>query len=343
MKTRKRILCALIAVSMLFLSVLTSCGDGKDSNTTVSSQSDSETGGGSDTPTDTAKKYAVILKPLSSDFWEEMKSGIEDEAEKQDVQVDIFAADSEDDAEGQLRILEDCIDKGYKAIGVAPISKTNLIDAIVKANKKGIYIVSIDEKLDMDTLKSAGGSVAAFVSSDNEKVGKKGADYIIDALENGGEVAIIEGKEGSTSSEERKKGAADAFESAEKIKLVSSQTADWDEQKAYDAAKSIIEEHPNLKAFYCCNDIMALGALEAVKNADKLGKIMVVGTDGEEDATDSVEDGELTATVVRDSEELGAVSLRQMIKAVEEKKDIDPEKEAEVITVDCYIFDDKDD
>ncbi len=341
MKTRKRILCALIATGMLMLSVLTACGDGKDSNTTVSSQQNSENSSGSDTPTDTSVKYAVIIKNLSDDFWATMKSGIEEEAERQGIKVDIFDVNSEEDTEGQLRILENCINKGYKAIGVAPLSPTNLINGIVQANKKGIYIMNIDEKIDMDALKSAGGSVIALATTDNEDVGQKGANYIIDALENGGEVAIIEGKAGNASEEARKQGAEDAFEDAEKIKLVSSQPADGDRQKALDTAASIIQKYPDLKAFYCCNDTMALGAVQAVKNADKLGKIMVVGTDGAAEAIKSVESGELSATVAQDSAEIGAVSLRQMIKAVEEDAEIDPEKKPDTISVDSYIFDGK--
>ena len=186
--------------------------------------------------------------------------------------VDIFAAQSEDDTEGQLKILENCISKGYKAIGVAPISPTNLINGIVEANKKGIYVMNIDEKIDMDTLKNAGGSVIAFATTDNEKVGEKGANYIMEQLKDGGEVAIIEGKAGNASGEYRKNGATNAFTANSAFKLVDSQPADWDRQKALDTAASMIQKYPNLKAIYCCNDTMALGALQAVKNANKLGK-----------------------------------------------------------------------
>lgn len=100
--------------------------------------------------------YAVILKTLSNDFWATMKKGIEDKAKELGVSVDIFAAQSEDDTEGQLKILENCINVGYKAIGVAPLSPTNLINGIAQANKKGVYVMNIDEKVDMDTLKSSG-------------------------------------------------------------------------------------------------------------------------------------------------------------------------------------------
>ena len=334
-KNSKKLISVLLALAVAFTFILAACSKGDNNATTVAG----DTSAAGDT-TNTASgeaEYAVILKTLSNDFWATMKKGIEEEAAKQGIKVDIFAAQSEDDTEGQLRILENCLAKNYKAIGVAPLSPTNLINGIVQANKKGIYVMNIDEKIDMDSLKAAGGSVIAFATTDNVKVGEKGANYIIDKLTDGGEVAIIEGKAGNASGEARKQGATAAFEAKDNIKLVGSQPADWDRQKALDTAASMIQQNPNLKAFYCCNDTMALGALQAVKNAGKLGEIMVVGTDGAAEARESVEAGELSATVAQNSAEIGAVSLRQMIKAVNDGAEIDANATPETIPVDSYI------
>ena len=317
---KTRILSVIIAAVAIFALVLTGCGTKGDSNTDKTSGN---------------AEYAVILKPLSNDFWAKMKAGIEEEAKKQGVTVDIFAATTEEDTEGQLKILENCINKGYKAIGVAPLSPTNLINGIVEANKKGIYVMNIDEKIDMDTLKSAGGSVIAFATTDNEKVGEKGAQYIIDNLADGGEVAIVEGKAGNASGEARKTGATNTFNASSKVKLVASQPADWDRQKALDTAASMIQSNPNLKAIYCCNDTMALGVLQAVKNAGK--DIMVVGTDGAEEAIQSVKAGELSATVAQDSAGIGATSLNRMIQAVKNAETIDANATPETIPVDSNL------
>ena len=321
MKIRKTV-AALLTLAILCCT-LTACGDK-----------------GNETPgtTDTGAEYAIILKTLSNDFWAKMKAGIEEEAKALGVKVDIFAAQSEDDTAGQLTIFENCLTKNYKAIGVAPLSPTNLINGIVQANQNGIYVMNIDEKIDISTLRNAGGSVIAFATTDNVAVGEKGANFIISKLgENGGDVAIIEGKAGNASGESRKTGATNAFKKAAKIKRVASQPADWDRQKALDTATSYIQMYPNLKAIYCCNDTMALGALQAVINADKLGKIIVVGTDGSAEALESIKAGQLDATVAQDPAKIGATSLRQMVDTVKNKPKIDPNKEPKMIPVDSYI------
>lgn len=80
-----------------------------------------------------AEKYAVVLKTQSSQFWQDMKSGIEIKAKELGVTVDIQSGNTEDDVEGQVQVLENFISTGkYKAIGVAPISDVNLNNAIAE-------------------------------------------------------------------------------------------------------------------------------------------------------------------------------------------------------------------
>ncbi|KAJ50533.1 D-allose transport system substrate-binding protein [Clostridium tetanomorphum] len=284
-------------------------------------------------------EVAVILKTLSNPFWVSMKEGIEREAKAKNIKVDVFAAASEDDVQGQLKLLENLLNKNYKAIGVAPLSPVNLIPAIAQANKKGIYVVNIDEKVDMKELKNAGGSIVSFVNTDNVKVGEKGAKFITDKLgANGGEVAIIEGKAGNASGEARKVGAKKGFEAAKGIKLVASQPADWDRSKALDVATNMLQRYPNIKAFYCANDTMALGVVQAVENAGKKDKIVVVGTDGAPEAIQSVNDGKLGATVAQDSAQIGVASLNELLKALKDKPEISADKEPAVISVDSKLI-----
>ncbi len=266
-------------------------------------------------------EYAVVLKVLSSQFWQTMRDGIEAEAKKQNVKVDIFAANTEDDVEGQVALLENAISKGYKAIGVAPISNVNLNNAVADATKKGIRIVNIDAKIDLNALSQLGGACYAYVSSDNKAIGKMGAEYLIKQIGGKGEVAVVEGKAGDISSEDRGGGAKAAFQAAN-LKIVESQPADWDRTKAYDVATNYITAHPNLKAIYCCNDTMAMGVEEAVAASGK--DIKVCGTDGNSDAVQSVSDGKLTATVTQDSAAIGAKGLDLMIEAAAKNAEIKP-------------------
>lgn len=318
---KKRVLSLIMALS---LGIMAGCSSGTEES------AENEAGG--------EAEYAVILKNQSSDFWVKMKEGVEAKAQELGIKVDVYAAQSEEDTEGQLKIFENALTKKYKAIGIAPLSPVNVIPAVVKANEQGIYVMNIDEKLDMDTLRSSGGSVIGFATTDNVAVGQKGANYIIENLSEGGQVAIIEGKAGNASGESRKQGATEAFNGAGNFEIVGSLPADWDRQKALDVATSFIQSNPDLKAIYCCNDTMALGAMQAVVNANKVGAIMIVGTDGDTEAVDSINQDMMSATVAQDPAGIGAASLEAMVKAVEEQIAIDPNVEPTVIPVESKLI-----
>ncbi|MDR0551822.1 MAG: D-allose transporter substrate-binding protein [Spirochaetaceae bacterium] len=270
-------------------------------------------------------EYAVVIKTLASPFWRGIQEGVEGKAKELGIKVDVYAANSEDDIEGQVQLLENCISKGYKVIGVSPISPVNLNAVIAQAAKKGVYVINIDEMVNLENLKSQGGAVQGFCATDNVEVGRIGAGYIVSLLPGGGQVAIIEGMAGNKSGEDRKNGAAEAFRNASGFEIAASQAADWDRTKAFDVANSIITRFPDIKGIYCCNDTMAMGALEAVKRSGKT--IIVVGTDGNEDAVLSVKAGELAATVAQDTRGIGGIGVQLMYDTYKNKPKIDPNAE----------------
>ena len=256
-----------------------------------------------------AEKYAVILKTTNSDFWRTMYDGTEAYAKENGIEVDMFAAQSDIDYEGQLAILENCINSGeYAGIAIAPCNGVNLIAGVKQANDKGITIWNIDEKFDAAEMANQGAVCVGYDSSDNVQIGHMGGEYLASLLEAGAEVGVIEGLAGNQSSEDRASGAKAAFEEAG-MNIVAAKSCDWDRQMAMDAALTWIQQYPNLKAIYCCNDGMAMGAIQALIVSQKLGQIYVCGTDGDGDAIQS-------ATVAQDPANIGITALKGVIDAV---------------------------
>ena len=331
---KAKVLVAVMMAVVMGLSMVACGGSSSSTSTAASTASTSEPADSVGTESGDAE-YAVILKVLSSQFWQSMRDGIQAKADELGIKVDIYAANTEDDVEGQVTLLENAISKGYKAIGVAPISNVNLNNAIADATEKGIKIVNIDEKVDMEALAELGGACTAYVATDNVGVGRMGAEYLIEQIGGEGEVAIVEGKAGAVSGENRCDGAKAAFEEAG-LTIVESQPADWDRTKAYDLATNYITAHPDLKAIYCCNDTMAMGVQEAVEASGK--DIKVCGTDGNDDAIQSVADGKLCATVAQDPAAVGAKGLELMVQAVEEDLPMEPGAEVPTTGIDAILI-----
>lgn len=328
----KKAFALVLALAMAL--TLVACGGTPASSSAPASGSASASAASAGTAEGDAE-YAVILKVLSSQYWQTMRDGIEAKAEELGIKVDIYAANTEDDVEGQVSLLENAISKGYKAIGVAPISDVNLNNAIADATEQGIKIVNIDEAINMEALTELGGAVYAYVATDNVKVGQMGAEYLIEQIGGEGEVAIVEGKAGTINGDNRRDGATETFEAAG-LTVVDSQPADWDRTKAYDLATNYITAHPDLKAIYCCNDTMAMGVQEAVEASGK--DIKVCGTDGNADAIQSVADGNLCATVAQDAALVGATGLELMVEAVETDAAMEPTVDIPVTRIDPVLI-----
>lgn len=281
--------------------------------------SGNENAGSRNVSASNSQEYLMIIKTLSSPFWVNLRNGIEEEANRLGVNVTVLAGNSEDDIQGQLRLFEENLAKNYVGIGFAPITTVNLISAVAQAYDKGIYLVNVDEKVNMEQLKANKANVEGFVNTDNFKVGASAAKFIVEQIKSG-DVIIIEGKAGTTSGEDRRTGATSIFTNTAGINLVASQPADWDRTRALDVTSSLLQRYPNIKAIYCCNDTMALGAQQAVENIQKQGSIIVVGTDGTPEAFQSIKEGRLKATMEQDSKQIGAQGLKLLVEAVQSDK-----------------------
>lgn len=315
----KKVLATILAAGMVMSMV--GCGSSAASSaapaadstadSAVESAADSEAA-----PAAESQKVAVILKTQATDFWVKMGDGIKDYASENGIDLDFYAATSDSDYEGQLAILEQCINSGeYAGIAIAPCSGVNMITGVKAANDAGIVIVDIDEQFDEQEMTSQGATCVAYISSDNEAIGNMGAAYLCSLIEKGSEVGVIEGIAGNASSEARATGAKAAFTDAG-MNIVADKACDWDMQTALDAAAAWLTQYPNLKAIYCCNDGMAAGVRQAVANAGKTGEVLVCGTDGDADAVEAVEAGTMTATVAQDPAGIGAKSVEILMDAI---------------------------
>ncbi len=270
-------------------------------------------------------RIGFVLKTLMNPFWVDMKEGALAEAKRLGVTVDIYSVPTEGDIKAQAELVDNILQKGYHALALAPMSPVNLIPAVVRANKMGIPVINVDEAFDKAELAKQGGKVISFVTTNNYKVGAQAAEFIIAKLgAAGGEVAIIEGMAGNVSGNDRRDGFRATIEKNPAFKIVSSQPANWDRMMGLNVATNTLQRCPRVKAIYCCNDTMALGAAQAIVNAGKQGSVLVVGTDGIPEAVAAIKEGRLTATVAQDPAEIGATSVRMLVQHL--KGDTVPDK-----------------
>ena len=228
------------------------------------------------------------------------------EAAKYGIKVDVQAAKDESSMVEQLNLAQTVESQKPDALLLSPQSDLNSVPVIKAAQAANIPTVIIDDA------RTAGAS--AYIGTDQVKIGAQAATFLHEKNPNGGNVAQIEGAAGSPNARARIKGFKEQLATYPNLKLVASQPGNWDRLTALNATSNILRQYPDLAGIYANNDGMALGVFEAVKNANAVGKTLVVGTDGIREAKKSVKNGEMSATVAEfpfDEGQLGVeVALR---------------------------------
>jgi len=93
------------------------------------------------------------------------------------------------------------------------------------------------------------------------------------------------------------------------VTIVASQPANWERDLGFNVFQNMLQAHPELDAVFACNDMMALGAVEAIAAAGRTGKIRVVGFDAVEDARKAINAGTMVASVAQFPGEMGRVAV----------------------------------
>jgi len=243
-----------------------------------------------------------------------MEKGAREAAEILGVNLIVQGAERDLDVEKQMQIMENLIQRKVDAICLVPAGSREIIPAIVKANNAGIPVLNIDNRLDMDALKEAGGKVEIFIGSDNYQGGLVMGEYLIQKLNGKGKIAVLEGVPGQESSIQRLRGFVKALESAPDLEIVSSQTANWEMSQGYDVFQNILQAHPEIEALFSGNDNMALGAIEAISAAGKTGDIMVMGFDAIDDAKEAIKNGTMEASIAQSPRLMGKLAIEYAIK-----------------------------
>ncbi|WP_260512707.1 sugar ABC transporter substrate-binding protein [Serratia fonticola] len=261
---------------------------------------------------DSKLKIGGVSKTLTNEYWRSLGEGYQTTAKKYGFMVAYQAAANEDDQLGQLSIAETLISQGFNGLLVSPQTDANLQPAYEVAKSKSIPVVNVNDAVMP--------SAAHYVGNVQKDNGVRVANWFIQHHPEGGKVAVIEGQAGVYAATQRTKGFKETIGANGKFTVVASVPANWSRENAYNAATTILQQHPDMVGFYANNDGMALGVVEAVRAQGKTNQVAVFGTDGISDAYASIKRGELTGTVDSFPVLTGEVAMEVMLRLIDGQK-----------------------
>ncbi|WP_164917307.1 ribose ABC transporter substrate-binding protein RbsB [Clostridium sp. JN-9] len=260
---------------------------------------------GGKTSTSGNKKIGMVISTQNNPFFVSMKQGAEKKAKE--LGYDLIVVDSGNDAAKERSNVEDLVQKGVGALIINPTDSDAVANSIGVANDAKIPVLTVDRKAN-------GGQVISHIASDNVKGGQMAAEFILKKLNGKGNIVELQGVPGASATRDRGTGFHKGIDGKAGVKVVASQAADFDRQKGLSVMENIIQATPNFDAVFAHNDEMALGALKALKAANK--NVIVVGFDGGEDAKNAVNNGEMSATIAQQPDLMGSLAVENAVKVI---------------------------
>ena len=187
------------------------------------------------------------------------------------------------DGASQASALEDLTTQGINALVVLPHNSDELTGPLKTVKEKGVFITVVDRALSDPTINDL------YVAGNNPELGRVAGTYMKDKLGTA-DIVIIRGLP-IVIDEERQKGFADAI-AGSGIKVLDSQFGNWSRDDAFKVMQDYLTKFPKIDAVWCQDDDMAVGVLEAIKQANRTDIKMVIGGAGMKDMIKKVADGD---------------------------------------------------
>jgi ribose transport system substrate-binding protein len=265
-------------------------------------------------------RIALVLKTPNNPFFIDMQKGAEDAAGRLGVRLVVQSPEREIDVEKQMQIVENLVETGIAALCIAPASSKGIVPALAKANAARIPIVVVDDEVDAEAARDAGVHTESYVGSDNVEGGRLAGRRLVEASGGRAKVAVLEGIPGHETGDSRLRGFREAIQGASGISVVSSQTANWERDQGFTVFQNMLQAHPEIDSVFACNDMMALGAVEAIAAAGRTGKIRVIGFDAVDDARKAIDAGTMDASIAQFPSEMGRIAVETAVKLVRGEK-----------------------
>ncbi|SJN57178.1 galactofuranose ABC transporter, galactofuranose-binding protein YtfQ [Vibrio ruber] len=246
-----------------------------------------------------AKTLTVGFSQIGSESgWRAAETSVaKTEAEKRGINLKI--SDAQQKQENQIKAVRSFIAQGVDAIFIAPVVQTGWEPVLEEARDYDIPVFLLDRGITVDDDSLYMTSVAA----DSVHEGEVAGNWLIDKV-NGKKCNVVElqGTVGASVALDRKAGFANAIGKVSNVKIIRTQSGDFTRSKGKEVMESFIKAEDNGKnicAVYAHNDDMAIGAIQAIKEAGlKPGSdILIVSIDGVPDIFKAMIAGEANASV----------------------------------------------
>lgn len=263
----------------------------------------------------TKKKLIYIVSDLRIPFWTIMERGIRNRASSLGYDVETYSA--QNSRKSELEFTAKAIQKNPSGIIVSPTTSSACKTILKLAKEADIPVVISDIGTD-------GGEYVSYISSDNKEgaygIGKVLAKELYKRGWENGRVGIISIPQKRLNGQLRTAGFMQAMREAgiKGADLKQQVTFSYDETYTY--SKELIQKYPDLRALWLQGSDRYQGALDAIADTGKKGRILLATFDAEPEFLELIPKGVLVGSAMQQPYLMGQEAVSAMDKYLHGKK-----------------------
>ncbi len=243
----------------------------------------------------------VVTKSKSSEYWLSVCDGMEDAAEKFDVEVVILSPDAETEENVQKNMIRDLLKTDIQALAVSPINSYDSEAYVTEAREKGISVYACDTPLE--------DSDVPYIGIDNEKLGYELGEKLAEALDHKGNIGVIAGNFQQAGHKKRVTGFEKYMEKEPGITIKMVRNGYSNMRVSQKDVDEILAKYPDLDGIMTTSAVTALGLSEAMEGKG----ISIVSVDAQEDALKAVQEGRIVALGAQSGYQIGYETIRYIV------------------------------
>lgn len=235
------------------------------------------------------RKFGATYMTMNNPFYkiidDELRSVLESRGDT------LITRDPALSVEKQISQVEEMIERKVDAIFINPVDWKEIGPALEEAAQAGIPIIVVDSEIFDEDLASC------TVVSDNYQAGVQCAQHMLKTHERGNILLLTHSA--AKSGLDRIQGFKDTIEGHRQFSVLAEEDCLGQLELAMPATEKLLEQYPQADIIMCLNDVAAMGAMAALKDAGLTGKFSVYGVDGSPDGKSMIAEGIMAATAAQ--------------------------------------------
>src|SRR5450756_2604563 len=249
---------------------------------------------------------AVFTKNTTNPAYAAFRFAADQVARAAGARIVHYVPKKPDNVDEQIEMVEQVLKDRPDAVVFIPVDDVAMVDSVKKLNEAKIPVVLASNPLP--------GSFVTYVGADDYEIGYREARYLFDKLGGKAKIVVIEGTPAAPTNRERVRGYRRAFAEYPDVQVLASGVGNYQQPDAKRVMAKFLGEYPDIDAVLSANDGMALGALEALKEANRTA--VVIGINGILPAVKAIETGAILASVDFNMFKIGCVATRAAVRSL---------------------------